>query len=240
MAQAWFPFYFGDYSSKTEHLSLAEHGAYLLLMGSYYKRGCKLPANAMQLQKICRVFAQEEVDAMHNVLNEFFDKREDGYYHERIEQELSKQSEISKKRSDAAKKRHQKDANAGASGRANAGASAKQVDVHLDTQSQSQSQLHTQSREKEEPVGSSKKKGSRLSPLWVLPEDWLHAAKEISPQIDIKLEADKFRDYWVGVAGQKGVKLDWKATWRNWIRNANGSKPPPAAPHDPCDIPGMI
>ena len=33
-------------------------------------------------------------------------------------------------------------------------------------------------------------------------------------------EADKFRDYWLSVSGSKGVKLDWQATWRNWVRKA--------------------
>ena len=34
------------------------------------------------------------------------------------------------------------------------------------------------------------------------------------------IEAAKFRDYWSAQPGQKGVKLDWQATWRNWCRNA--------------------
>ncbi len=33
-------------------------------------------------------------------------------------------------------------------------------------------------------------------------------------------EFAKFRDYWIAVPGQKGVKLDWFATWRNWCRRA--------------------
>jgi hypothetical protein len=33
-------------------------------------------------------------------------------------------------------------------------------------------------------------------------------------------EFDKFRDYWNSQPGQKGVKTDWQATWRNWCRNA--------------------
>lgn len=28
----------------------------------------------------------------------------------------------------------------------------------------------------------------------------------------------EFVDYWVGVPGQRGVKLDWLATWRNDVR----------------------
>lgn len=33
-------------------------------------------------------------------------------------------------------------------------------------------------------------------------------------------ELDKFRDYWAAQPGQKGVKTDWPATWRNWVRRA--------------------
>jgi hypothetical protein len=36
----------------------------------------------------------------------------------------------------------------------------------------------------------------------------------------IMREAAKFPDYWAGISGAKGVKLDWSATWRNWIRTA--------------------
>ena len=42
------------------------------------------------------------------------------------------------------------------------------------------------------------------------PENWsLHKAAE---------EFAKFQDYWLSVPGQKGVKKDWLATWRNWCR----------------------
>lgn len=41
----------------------------------------------------------------------------------------------------------------------------------------------------------------------------------------IAIEAAKFRDYWVAQPGQKGVKLDWPATWRNWCRRAAEPKP---------------
>lgn len=33
-------------------------------------------------------------------------------------------------------------------------------------------------------------------------------------------ESAKFRDYWNSQPGQKGIKTDWQATWRNWCRNA--------------------
>ena len=35
---------------------------------------------------------------------------------------------------------------------------------------------------------------------------------------DVAEEAEKFRDYWISIAGPRGIKLDWEATWRNWCR----------------------
>jgi hypothetical protein len=35
---------------------------------------------------------------------------------------------------------------------------------------------------------------------------------------------DEFRDYWIAQPGQKGVKTDWDATWRNWVRRQNAQK----------------
>lgn len=34
-------------------------------------------------------------------------------------------------------------------------------------------------------------------------------------------EHDKFMDYWRAKAGAGGVKLDWNATFRNWLRKAS-------------------
>jgi hypothetical protein len=36
--------------------------------------------------------------------------------------------------------------------------------------------------------------------------------------------ADSFRDFWIAKAGTGGVKLDWQATWRNWIRSQSAPK----------------
>lgn len=97
------------------------------------------------------------------------------------------------------------------------------------------------SKEKEEPNGSSKKRGVRL------PEDWLpdeiFARQEGLSAPDIAREVDKFRDYWRGQPGQKGVKTDWPATWRNWVRKATESRQqhkPAANWRDEPEYRGMI
>ncbi|WIE60750.1 hypothetical protein DEI97_013470 [Curtobacterium sp. MCLR17_032] len=39
-----------------------------------------------------------------------------------------------------------------------------------------------------------------------------------APGIDFQAEHPSFVDYWIAQPGQKGVKTDWDATWRNWMR----------------------
>jgi hypothetical protein len=70
-------------------------------------------------------------------------------------------------------------------------------------------------------------KGTRLPKDWKLPIEYEEAAKEIRPMgfHEIHNIADEFRDYWISVPGSKGVKLDWLATWRNWVRRSKPSTP---------------
>lgn len=46
------------------------------------------------------------------------------------------------------------------------------------------------------------------------------ADEKLAAVIDGKAEHEKFVDYWLGAPGLKGRKLDWPATWRNWMRTA--------------------
>ncbi len=73
------------------------------------------------------------------------------------------------------------------------------------------------------PLASPKQpKGSRLPPDWKLPKPWGEWAMEdrgLSAE-QVRTEADKFADYWRAKPGKDAVKLDWLATWRNWVRNA--------------------
>ncbi len=65
--------------------------------------------------------------------------------------------------------------------------------------------------------------GSRLPDGWQLPEDWLAWAVGSAGMSDdaVQREALVFRDYWRSKAGAGARKVDWLATWRNWIRRMN-------------------
>ena len=63
-------------------------------------------------------------------------------------------------------------------------------------------------------------KGTRLWPTWFLTQEYIDAALAIRAidMDELRRIGDEFRDYWIAVPGSKGVKLDWLATWRNWVR----------------------
>lgn len=58
------------------------------------------------------------------------------------------------------------------------------------------------------------KRGTRLD-VQTLPDEWGAFVKERAPDLDPDLVFEEFKNYWVSQPGQKGVKLDWFATFRN-------------------------
>jgi hypothetical protein len=75
------------------------------------------------------------------------------------------------------------------------------------------------------PAVRSSKRGTRLPAGWMPSPELIEAMTLEVPYVDQRREHAKFTDYWNSVPGQKGVKLDWDATWRNWLRKAAESAP---------------
>lgn len=69
-----------------------------------------------------------------------------------------------------------------------------------------------------------KARGSRLDPNWVPSHDLIEQMRAECPGVNLEAEHRVFIDYWVAQPGQKGVKLDWDATWRNWMRRKQGDR----------------
>lgn len=68
------------------------------------------------------------------------------------------------------------------------------------------------------------KRGHRLPDDWrPRPDDLTEAMRRLGGPFAAEQELLKFHDYWKAQPGQRAVKLDWDATWRNWIRNAKGA-----------------
>jgi outer membrane biosynthesis protein TonB len=69
-------------------------------------------------------------------------------------------------------------------------------------------------------------RGSRIPANWTpTPKDYAFASSEGLTREEINREADRFRDYWIAASGRTACKLDWEATWRNWIRSDLRKRP---------------
>jgi DNA-binding transcriptional ArsR family regulator len=65
----------------------------------------------------------------------------------------------------------------------------------------------------------SNNRGARLPADWYPEDGLLKWAVETRPDLYIPAVVEQFRDYWIAVPGAKGRKLDWQATFKNWVRN---------------------
>jgi uncharacterized protein YdaU (DUF1376 family) len=70
------------------------------------------------------------------------------------------------------------------------------------------------------PSAQPKTKGTRLPDQFFLTAEMKAYAAEKRPDVDVILETEKFCNFFRAAPGQKGVKLNWQLTWKNWILNA--------------------
>jgi len=203
----YYQFHIGDYKSHTHHLSLMEDLAYRRLLDFYF-----LHEQPIKHRDIARQIGmrEHEEDVM-TVLNEFFISTADGFVSPRADKEIKQYKEFSEAGKRGAAKRWSTPPNGEAISPPNATPIATNNHKPI---------TNNQLKEKQQ-------RGSRLAQDWVLTNSMDQWAKQERPDLDVRQVADQFKDYWVAQAGQKGVKLDWDATWRNWIRNTKTVKPNP-------------
>lgn len=232
-AAPWMPLYVADYLADTAHLTAAEHGAYLLLIMHYWRAG-KLPSDERQVARIARM-SPREWDRSRDTIAAFFD---DGWRHKRIENEIAKSTSRSHARAESgsrggkAKALKNKDAalaNATILPEQNptvalASSSQSHLEKKEDVSLRSTSGAGASNSQPDPPPEKppDKSRGTRLPDGWHPGPDWLTFTKsEGLTDDDARRALDEFRDYWRGVAGARGRKADWVATWRNRVREVS-------------------
>lgn len=80
------------------------------------------------------------------------------------------------------------------------------------------------------PQKASPKRGTRIPDLFPVTPEMRSWSAANTPGLDPDAVTARFVDYWRGAPGQKGVKADWYATWRNWMRKASDEMGAPVAP----------
>lgn len=210
----WMPMYWADYFGDTQHLDTIEHGAYLLLIAAYWRRGGPLLNDDRYLSRIAKLHGNRWRKISKTVKAFFFEK--DGHlHHKRLDLELVRSSK-----------------------RIAAALRANSVRWSGRTPNHNHNHNHKSiSKEIAEPavqpenVSHEAKKGTSDGIRGTrLPEDWLPSpevhlfAVGLLGETGAAYQLEKFRDYWLGKAGAAARKTDWDRTFRNWCRSAKERK----------------
>ena len=202
----YYQFNIGDYQSHTSHLSEMEDLAFRRMLDWCYLHEKPLPLDVEQISRQIRM--RSHCDCIASVLQEYFERTADGWINARAVQEMHKIGEKSEKASASAKARWGKHANA------------------LPTQSEGNATQDT--RHNTQDTVLKPQRGSRLAKDFVLSTEWKDFCIQQRPDLKVSEVFDQFKDYWCAKPGKDGVKLDWLATWRNWVRNQKAPKLNPA------------
>jgi uncharacterized protein YdaU (DUF1376 family) len=233
----WMPLYWGDYLRDTGHLSTAEHGGYLLLIGHCWTSGGMLPTDDERLRRIARCSPLEWRKGRDTILS-FFRLVDGVYRHKRVDIELARSAEISEMRSKAGiegnAKRWQKDRKPIAN-RSQIGSQNDPNHSHSHRKrddATASSATHEASDERSHANGlepshrdSPAKAGTRGTRC---PADWrpdeANCRRCIELGLGLETSIIEFRNYWCAIPGSKGLKLDWQATFYNRCSEVAGRR----------------
>lgn len=86
----YYPKNIGDYRRDTMNLSLLEHGVYMTLIDHYILNEEPFSDNIEDILWLVGARTEEEKNAVSLILNKFFKKKDDGYYHKRCDEEIQR------------------------------------------------------------------------------------------------------------------------------------------------------
>jgi uncharacterized protein YdaU (DUF1376 family) len=199
----YYQFNIGDYASHTRHLSLIEDAIYRRLLDVYYLH--ERPLNAGITSVARQINAKEYENEVKIILEEFFQLTENGWINFRADKEIEHF--------------HSKIEQASKAGKASAEARLNRRSTPVATDVQPTNNHKPITNNHEPLTNVERTRATRLPTDWTPTPEMIEFCKNERPELQVKAVADSFRDYWVSVAGAKGRKADWLATWRNWVRN---------------------
>ena len=205
----YYQFNIGDYASHTRHLTDLEDLAYRRLLDAYYLQ--ERPLNVGVTSVARQINMRHHEEAVKAVLEEFFELTDDGWVHHRANREIEHYRGKVEQARNAGKASAQRRIN------------ARSTDVQPTNNQEPITIVETP-----KPKQS---RGTRLPADWTASDSHIAFCRKYRSDLDPMAVADRFRDFWIAQPGAKGVKLDWDATWRNWVRNekAGGGNRPVAS-----------
>lgn len=207
-------FYTSDFLAGTGGMTAATKGVYITLLCLIYEAEAPLPQSWATLARRCGCTLPAFKRAVAELIEDGkIATSDDGIWSEKCAKHIALRRERQRGATSAAKKRWQKDKQN--QRKADAGASNPQC----------QPEPEPDITEETNVSSPTQKRGRRLPDDWHLPRDWGEwALSEGWPESVVRQEADKFKDHWIASTGRNASKRDWKAAWRNWMRNSRAPK----------------
>jgi len=198
----YYQFSIGDYRAATAHLTNEEDLAYRRLLDMYYDMEQKIPLDTQWVGRRIRM----EPSVVRDVLNDMFVKHEDGWFHARCADVIEQYHAMAEKNRANGRLGGRKKNPVGSDSHPIAKATINQEPITIN----------------QKPVVEKRQAATRLPKDFVFPKEWAEFCVQQRPDLNLQQTFDSFRDYWV--AAPKGTKLDWMATWRNWVRSQAAPK----------------
>jgi len=214
----YYQHHIGDFIKDTSFLTNEEIGIYLKLIWLYYDTEKPLPNNMFELSM--KTGTRDNTEMLTGLLEMFFklNSDENFWHHSRCDVEI----EHYKQQLTTASK----------AGKASALKRAMNKNSTSVQQAFNDRSTEVQLTNNHKPITNNQnkdnKRGSRLANDFLIPSDWILFCEQERPELNTAKTFNQFKDYWIAQAGQKGLKLDWFATWRNWVRNTTAPKTNPA------------
>lgn len=254
----YYRLHIGDYLRDTAHLSLLEHGAYARLLQVYYTR--EAPIADADKYRLIGARTPEERAAVDVVLAEFFVPADGAWVQSRCDREIAAAKEVgednaARKDNERERQRRHRERRKELFAALREHGEVPPFDTSTERLSAmlalrtgnppvtrdgrdgprlsiSQEPIAKKNQERESaPDGSPLSAGRGLRIPDDFPDaeaiDWCRTER---PDLDPAQLAAKFRDYWLGVPGQRGRKANWPATWRNFVRSERVRAPPNGPP----------
>ncbi len=226
-----YPRHVGDITQATFGLSLAEFGCYDRLLDAYYSNESPLPLDPSERYRLAGAHTKADRAIVNYVVGRFFVLGVDGWHNKRADEEIVAYRE----RAEQARR----------NGRHGGRPANPEITDPVISDNPSGSIPLTGSKASHKPVASnqevqeplskpavspvlqlvrsSRSRATRLPEDWRLPDDWKAWAAEahgVDSERAVRISL-VFRDYWHSTT-KNPARLNWFATWRNWIRKEVG------------------
>ena len=205
-----------DWDFGTADLSLEEEAAYLRIVNAIHKHTGPVPDNDRVIAGLFRTSTRKARSLVNALIEAGKLTIDDGkIWNERARSDLVHRGFVSVSRAESGAK----------GGRTR----SENADKALKDKDAIQAIASAREEKRREEIGKIQaeactKRAGRLSKDFSLPRDWGEwAVSEGWPEDAVRTEAMKFKDYWISKSGRDATKLDWLATWRNWMRNSKST-----------------